>query len=842
MTVEAPIWSINLSDVSDRIMSSNQGLSSQEARRRLAQHGKNEIVRKVQKHGLTIFLYQFVNPLILILIGAAIIAFFLHEELDAIVILGIVLCNSILGFIQEYKAEKALRTLRGYVTSTVQVLRDGEAVEVDTTHLVIGDVVFLHIGDVVPADMRIMELHEFSVDESSLTGESVPVEKSNSIVSAKYSLPQQLSNMVFMGTVVSSGTAKCMVTSVGGKTFLGSTARMLNSEHVQGEFHRGILSFSNFLLKVTLIMTLLVFAANALLGRGIITSFLFALALAVGITPEVLPIIVTVTLSAGALQMAREKVITKRLASIEDLGNMDVLCCDKTGTLTEGKMSLQSYVGLDGRPNKDVLLYGLLCNSINDQRHKPSFENPIDRAIWDSRAAKKLRKDMGIYAVLDENEFDFERRRMSVLIQKNGRRLLLVKGGAEAVLHACRLPHIEKDRLLRMIQKYEEDGYISIAVARKTMVKMTCCKSDESSLDMLGFLLFHDPPKKTVKESLERLHNLGVSVRVISGDSPIVTRKVCQEVGLAISEDRIVTGDELSRLNDDAFIDHCLRYNIFSRVSPEQKHRIVRSLQEKGYVVGFLGDGINDAPAMHQADVGISVNTATPVAKDAADIILLQKSLGSIAHGVEGGRKTFANINKYIFNTISANFGNMITVAAASLFLTFIPLLPSQILLANFMSDFPLLTLYRDNVDSVSIRKPKHWNIKVIGHFMYWFGALSSIFDFIMIIALMLIFSATPGMLRTGWFLMSILSEIVITFAIRTRLPLHKSRPSRVLVISSLFTGLLSVWLVFTSFGRHLFQFESLPLNIGLFMAGVVLAYLLAAEIGKVFFFRRYEV
>lgn len=850
-------WALSAQEVLSQYKTCEKGLLSIEAHDRLEKNGRNELPGKEKGRGFSIFLNQFSNALVLVLIAAAGVSFFLAvynhtgEYTDSIVILSIVLLNSVLGFVQEYKAEKTLRELRKYVTLQAKVDRDGVISEIDARELVTGDIVYLNIGDMVPADIRLLSSEELSTDESSLTGESAPVQKDVQAVSAKYSMPQQLSNMVFMGTIISGGNGHGVVTATGQDSFFGNTASYLGQAEPMGDFQKNINIFSNFLLKVTLSMTVFIFAANAFLGKDVFESFLFAVALAVGITPEVLPIIVTISLSTGALKMAEKKVIVKRLASVEDLGNIDTLCCDKTGTLTEGELSVLRYVDYSGKKEDDILVYGLLCNSVKVRKGRKVFGNYIDRAIWKTPEAKALEHRLRNYVVLEENELDFQRRRMSILAKTGNGNLLVAKGAPESVLSACKDIAVDgkEERITQKlalsvkekVEGYEKEGYIVIAVASKKTDMEDTTHADEKDMTFRGFLLFLDLPKKSVKESLKILHGLEVAVKVLSGDSQYVTRKVCQDVGLEIAEGRVVTGDELAALDVKEFEEYSLRYNVFARVTPEQKHRIVAGLMRRGHIVGFMGDGVNDAPALKTADVGISVDSATGVAKESSDIILLKKSLHVLAEGITAGRKTFANINKYIFNTVSANFGNMFTLAASSMFLRFIPLLPSQILVNNLVSDVPNLTVATDNVDKELLKKPRRWNIHAIFNFMVFFGLISTFFDLVLITTMILVLKAGPELFRTAWFLESLVSEVVITFAIRTKLPFYKSRPSRLLLGTSVFALAVAIALIYTEYGRELFKFVEMPSEVLAVIAVIVLAYFAVAEAAKHYFYRRFE-
>ncbi|MEK9132162.1 MAG: magnesium-translocating P-type ATPase [Patescibacteria group bacterium] len=846
------VWAQDALEVMKVLETSEKGLSHLQAADRLRKYGKNEISQKGGRGWLRILISQFESALILILVGAAAIAFFIGETVDAVVIFAIVFINAILGFFQEFKAEKALAALQKFVTVKTKVIRDGIVMEIDASEIVPGDIVHLNIGDMIPADIRLFHVDDFTTDESSLTGESVPVEKHTDALESKKDLPQDITNMAFMGTSVASGLGEGVVTAVGRDTFFGKTAAYLKAPVTETEFHKGIRSFGNLLMKVTFIMTLFILIANAALGKSFFDSLLFAIALAVGIAPEMLPILLTITLSNGALKMAKDKVITKTLPSVEDLGNMDILCCDKTGTLTEGELKLFDYQNIDGEHDEQLLLYGLLCNSNLVTKGKKSFGNVIDRALFGSEKSAIARARIKDFKTLDRNEFDFERRRMSVVVKGEGICVFVVKGAPDSVIKTCTAVRVKgKDekltpefdkKITEQIERFENEGFRIIAVAEKPYDKDDSNKKDEHNLVFLGFLFFMDPPKKDARDSLLALEKLGVEIKVISGDSQFVTHKVCGEVGLKIAEDRVVTGAELEELSEKEFHKYARTYNVFARVTPEQKFKIVESLSKEEHVVGFLGDGINDAPALRAADVGISVDTGAGIAKEAADVILLKKNLSVIVDGIISGRKIFGNITKYVLNTISANFGNMFTVAASSVFLKFIPLLPSQILLNNFMSDIPLLTIANDNVDEELLKKPKKWQIKTITRFMIYFGLVSSIFDLCLILPLIFIFKTTPEMFRTAWFVESALSEIVITFAIRTRVAFWKSRPSMALLYSSIGTVAVTIGITYFALGAQLFEFVKMPATILLFITGVLAAYFVAAEVVKRRFFAKFMI
>ncbi len=832
-------WSLSEADFLNKIQTTKNGLSKDEAQKRLLQNGPNKLEDKDKKGPLRIFISQFNSPLTLLLMGGALVSLFIGERIDAYVILAIIVLSSFLGFFQEYKSSKALDALKGLVSIKTRVVRGGEKIEVDVQSLVVGDVIVMDIGDIIPADVRIISADGLTIDESSLTGESLPVNKNTTPAKPESTEPQDLENVAFMGTAISSGYGIGVVVATAHDTFFGKTASLLVTEP-ETDFQKSIRHFGNLLLKITFVMTLFILIANAVLGKSFFDSLLFAIALAVGITPEVLPILMTISLSRGALKMAKSQVITKTLASVENLGNIDILCCDKTGTLTSGVVELSDYLSLSNTQDEEVLLFGALCNNEG---------NPIDKAILEHETTKKNETIISQYKILDTNEFDFNRRRMSVIAERDNKRILIVKGAAENIISCCstvfmngaeqKITQKTKDEIAEFMTKHESNGYRVIAVATKPFALKDSSEKNETELTLRGVLLFLDPAKATAKEAIERLEKLGIAIKIISGDSALVTQKICHDVGLIIKNNRVITGEDLSKCSLAELSDYALKYNVFARVNPEQKYQIVDALTKQDHVVGFLGDGINDAPALKVADVGISVDSASDIAKQAADIILLQKSLRILGDGIVQGRKIFANIMKYILNTISANFGNMFTVAASSLFLPFIPLLPGQILLNNFVSDMPLLTIASDNVDDQMVHKPKRWDMKFITKFMIIFGLLSTFFDLLLILPLFFILKVSPEAFRTAWFIESSLSEVLITFAIRSTLPFFKSRPSNWLIFSSLATGAVCFALPYFTFGNTLFEFVPLSPMIIALTVGVLFAYFIFAEITKHIFFKK---
>jgi Mg2+-importing ATPase len=816
------------------------GLTDAEARRRLAEQGPNE-VSTVQPHPvLTAIANQLRNRLVGLLVAAAVVAYAVGERVDAAVILVVVAVNALLGFAQEHRAERALRSLRAVLTRRALARRDGRLVEIDARDLVPGDVVQLQIGDQVPADLRLLSADELSADEATLTGESVPADKA---------VTDGPAGQMLMGTIVASGYGAGVVVATGGRTAFGQTAAALQAPADETDFQKGIRGFSALLLRVALTMTVFVFLVNLVLDRGVFESLLFAVALAVGIAPEALPAVITVALSTGALHLARQKVIVKRLIAVEDLGNIDVLCCDKTGTLTTGVVSLEDWVDTEGRRDVTVLEYGLLSGGPDLEDAAAAPRNSIDRAVWDAVGPAGMGELAAHARVLDRNEFDFRRRSVSALVDAHGARMLAVKGAPESLLpRVVNVQRAGNDEpltaeaaaaLTGRVAGLEQAGKRVLLVATRALDVTRTTGADETGLTVRGLLVLSDRPKTDARGALTALADLKVELKVLSGDSPTATAGVCREVGLAIAGGRIVTGDELEAVSPGGLRELARQCNVFARVSPDQKHRLVEALRAEGRVVGFLGDGVNDAPALRAADVGIAVDTGAGVAKDAADIVLLEKSLAVLADGIVGGRRTFANITKYIFNTMSANFGNMTTIAASSLFLPFIPLLPGQILLNNLLSDVPLMALSTDRVEEDLLRRPRRWHLGAITRFMVWFGVLSAVFDIVLILGMMRWLHTGVDAFRTAWFVESACSEILVTFAIRTRGAFYRGRPGAALVLLSLLALGVAALLPITGVGQRFFSFVPLPLPLSLLIAGVLLAYFVSAESLKRWFFTR---
>lgn len=836
-------WNLPINKLLTILNTSQKGLTTLEANKRLKKYGYNQIIKKeILPPALNIFLAQFKNWLMLVLVFTAIVLFLLGEHFNSLIILSILIASVLFGFFQEYKAERISQELKKFISYRVMTKRDGKWKEINSKNLTIGDIVKLQIGDLVPADIRLIKIDELTANESSLTGESFPVNKTTKQIKEDSNQPQKITNMVFMGTSIVEGYGIGVVVATGNNTFFGKTALYLEKTTRETEFQKEIRKFSSLIFRIFLTMTIFVFLINSLYGKGVINSFLFAVALGVGIAPELLPAIITVTLSQGALKMAHRKVIVKHLISVEDLGNVDTLCTDKTGTLTKGTLSLSKYLNAEGKEDKEVLIKALICTKNFVYGKNFSSISPIDQALWNDKKAEILKNELADYKPIDENEFDFKRRRMSVLVNYKKKNLLVVKGSPESILSITNLPPKQQEFFLQKAKTYEREGFRVIAVGETQLFKKISSKADEKNLALVGFLLFHDPIKPEAKKSLRLFQDLGVKIKILSGDSVEITKSIAKQVGINVNKEKILSGEELEFLPETTFEKYAWKYNLFARLTPEQKYKIVASLNKKGHVVGFLGDGINDAPALKAADVGIAVDTGAPVAKEAADIILLEKNLEILAAGIKWGRKTFGNIMKYIMNTISANFGNMFTVAISSLFLRFIPLLPKQILLTNLLSDIPLFAIATDRVDPQFTHRPKRWNTKMISNFMLYFGFISSFFDLILILPMAFLWKSSPEIFRTAWFIESSLSEMAITFVIRTKLPFYKSIPSKLLILTSLFSGGMVILLPILNVGQKLFDFVNLPLYLWAWLILVLVGYFILTEIIKHSFFKKFDL
>ena len=810
-------------------VTAHEGLSGDEVARREAEYGPNA----VSSHRARLFpvlWHQLRSPLLGLLMTAAIASFFVGERTDAVII-GLIVGVSVgLGFVNEYRAEKAAEALHSQISHQTVVIRDGRPTTLDVTALVPGDLVELRLGGIVPADLRLLEVVGLECDESVLTGESLPVDKSTTPVPPGTPLAE-LAGCALMGTVVHAGSGSGIVVATGARTEFGKIAAGLQQHEPETEFQVGLRKFSMLLVQVAGVLTTSIFAINLLLHRPLLESLLFSLAIAVGITPQLLPAVVATSLAAGSREMARHKVLVKRLVCIEDLGDVDVLFTDKTGTLTEGRVS---YARAVPAGHDSVLRYGLLCTEITEQGGRAVGGNPLDQALWDSPATADEQAGLAGCTRLGVLSFDHDRRMVSVVVRDAaGLLTLITKGAPEAVLDRCvEVPEAARDALAAEFAA----GNRVVAVARRAVVtEHPPTAEDERDLRLVGLLVFLDPPKQGAAEALLRLANLGIAVKVVTGDNPAVAVKVCRDLGLG--EAGALTGTDLDALDDDQLAAAITSTTVFARVSPEHKARIVRAQRRSGGGVAFLGDGVNDALALHAADVGISVDSATDVAKDAADVILLEKDLNVLADGVVEGRRIFANTIKYVLMGTSSNFGNMFSAAGASLFLTFLPMLPSQILLNNLLYDASQLAIPTDNVDEEQLRRPSHWDIAFIRRFMVYFGPLSSVFDFVTFAVMLWVFHSGPAQFRSGWFVESLATQTLVIFVIRTRrIPFFRSHPSLPLTLAVCGVVAVGALLPATPLA-HSLGFQPLPGGFFAALAGMVVCYLALIEVGKRIFY-----
>ena len=806
---------------------SERGLTSAEAARKLAQYGPNDPTPKKQRSHLTELLLQFANPLVAILLFASVVSAFIGELANAAIVIIIVTLSVAVNFVQTFRSSKAAARLRNTVAPTATVLRDGVFAEVPRVDVVPGDVIRLCAGDLVPADARLTQAKDLHLQQSALTGESMPVEKK---VKAG---DDSDATMVLLGTSVVSGSATAVVLATGARTAFGDIATRLTTRAPETEFDRGIKQFGSLILKAVfgLVMFILIVRIGA--HRGAFESVLFAVALAVGLTPEFLPMITSVTLARGAVAMAKHKVIVKHLSAIQNLGSIDVLCSDKTGTLTRGSMAFAGSYDAFGQTSDTPLFFARL-----NSKFETGIRSPLDAAILEH----DVTHDTDAYTKVDEIPFDFERRRLSVVVERSGERCLIAKGSPEGIL-ACATAYVSGDgqqlplgddvraRCCETYESLSARGLRVLAVATSQVPNgREYSIADEHDLVLAGFVVFADPPLEGARQAIASLVRDGVQVKILTGDNELVTRHVCAQVGL--DAEQIVLGSALESMNDMALAHVAEQTTVFARMSPAQKNRVVLALKHRSHVVGYLGDGINDAPALHAADVGISVASAVDVARDAADIILLEAGLDVLHRGIMEGRRAFGNVTKYLLMGTSSNFGNMFSMAGASVFLSFLPMLPTQILLNNLLYDLAQITIPTDNVDSEVIAAPQRWDVRTIRNFMLVMGPLSSLFDFLTFFVLLRFFHAGEALFHTGWFVASLATQTLVLFVIRTpRNPLT-SRPSWPLAFTTVAMVVVSVILPYSPLAGVL-GFEPLPGRYFIFLAVVTVSYLILAEVAK---------
>ncbi len=835
-------WNLPAEALQSQLGALPAGLSQREAHARTARFGPNTLRDYGERPLLIQYLSHFKNPLVMVLLAASAVSALTGEITGFVIIWAIVLMSVTLDFIQEYRAGRAAEQLKKAVAVRATVLRDGHSQEIQIAGLVPGDVVLLAAGDLIPADCRLLEAKDFFINQALLTGESYPVEKHARELSVPVEDLSQAENTVFMGTSVISGMARAMVCRTGADTAVGDIADSLVAKAPPTAFELGTQSFGMLIMRLTFLLVLFVFLINAFFHRPFLESFLFAIALAVGLTPELLPMVITVTLSRGALRMAKKQVIVKQLAAIHNLGSMDVLCTDKTGTLTEGRIQLERHLDAQGNDSAQVLRLAYL-----NSHFETGLKSPLDDAIL-----RHEEIDVSGWRKIDEVPFDFERRRVSVLVDQGEQRLLVVKGSPEDILRLSTHYAVGEtqdtqpmdEKALASIQALHDslgrEGFKVLGIAWKAVAldHPHAVVDDETELVFAGFAAFLDPPKTSATHALKALAASGISIKIVTGDSELITRHVCAQLGMPVTG--VLNGSDIQRMGDPTLAVRVKEANLFCRVTPAQKSRVILSLRAQGHTVGYLGDGINDAPSLRAADIGISVDSAVDVAKAAASMIMLRHDLNVLHAGVMEGRRTFANIMKYIMMGTSSNFGNMFSMAGATLFLPFLPMLPTQILLNNLLYDVSELPIPMDNVDNEYLAHPRHWDTTFIRNFMWVVGPVSSIFDFLMFFILLKVFSAGEALFHTGWFIESIATQVLVIFVIRTRNNPLKSRPSVALTITSLLVVLMAAALPFTPLATHL-GFVAPPPLFFLILSAMVLCYLVAVEFAKRFFYHHFS-
>jgi P-type Mg2+ transporter len=840
----------NTDTVLKALGSRQEGLSQAEADSRLKQFGPNEIAREKRQSPLMRLLDNVKNPLVLLLTALGVLSYLTGDLRATVVIFVMVFLGLVLRFYQELRADNAAEKLKAMVSNTATVVRGGKDAEAALKLLVPGDVIRLAAGDMVPADVRVLAAKDLFLNQAALTGESLPVERKADSLSADVQNPLELPNICFLGSNVESGSATAVVIYTRDKTYFGSLAASIIGQRVLTSFDKGINQFTWLMIRFIAVMVPAVFLINGLSKQNWLEAFLFAMAVAVGLTPEMLPMIVTVNLSKGALAMARKKVIVKRLNAIQNFGAMDVLCTDKTGTITEGKIALEKHLDVRGEPSEKVLLYGYL-----NSYHHTGLKNLLDEAILDHEELEERLKANEKYRKIDEIPFDFARRRMSVVVEdETGLNTLICKGAVEEVVSLCNRVEIngeivgktpEHDAKSRQLAaELNSEGFRVIALAFKEMPNApdepVYAVKDESELILLGFLSFLDPPKGTATVALKQLKRLNVDVKILTGDNEIITAYICKQVGMPV--EHLLLGPQIETMNDEQCAEAVSATTVFARLVPAHKERIIRMLQSKGHVVGFMGDGINDAPALKAADVGISVDGAVDIAKESSDIILLENNLLILEQGVMEGRRVFGNIVKYIKMAASSNFGNMFSVVGASAFLPFLPMLPIQVLTNNLLYDFSQTTIPTDEVDADWLTKPRQWTIGSIQRFILFIGPISSIFDYLTFFMMLYVFNAwtNPTLFHTGWFVESLFTQTLIIHVIRTnKIPFIESRASVPLIVTSLIIVAVGAWLTVSPLADTL-GFVPLPPLYWLLLAMMLVCYVILTQVVKVWFIRRF--
>jgi Mg2+-importing ATPase len=827
----------NIDQLFTNLNSGNNGLDCSLAEKRIKEQKEKLKIESRFKRSLKLLVRQFSNPLMLLLVIAVILAAVLGEISDTVIILFIILASGLLSFWQEMNAGNAIDKLRQLVEVKHDIIREGKECIVNTIEVVPGDIVVLHAGDIIPADCRIIESNELHVNESTLTGESFPAEKNAGILPANTPLNKKY-NCLWKSTNVVSGTAKALVINSGDETMFGQISHSLSTT-TDTAFEKDIKQFGFFLLKITVVLSIVILVVNLYFHKPLFDSVLFSLAVAIGMAPELLPAIMTFAMSAGAKRMMEKKVIVKKLSAIFNFGQVNVLCTDKTGTITSGIVKIKDIVNVEGISNDLVKLYTYINSSMQG-----GFSNPIDDAIIE------LKLDKNDFVKLDEVPYDFIRKRLSILVKQNNKNIIITKGALKNVLDACNtyqdkennsqvLDDEQRKNIEKFFVDYSETGYRVLGICYKNIDKQKITRDDETEMTFLGFILLEDPLKENVLDSIERLEKMNVSIKIITGDNRYAAMHTAKKLGLNAAE--ILTGEEMNNMSPGALIANVLGITVFAEIEPYQKERIIRALQKSNNIVAYIGDGINDVAAIHAADTGISTNNAVDVAKEAADFVLLEKDLSVLADGIYEGRKSFINSMKYIFINTGSTFGNMFSVAGASLLLPFLPMLPKQILLTNFITDFPFLSVSSDNVDEEELNKPIKWDIKLIRKFMIVFGLHSSIFDFVTFYALYYHFKLKDSEFQTGWFLESVFTQLLILFIIRTKKTLIKSKPGKFLIITSLVAFAFTIWLPISPFANALGFKIAHSAEIAI-IAGILIAYIITADILKIWFFKSLRI
>jgi len=825
--------SIAIEQLYVQLQSSDKGVPDALAEQRIKEQLKFFQKEPRFKGELKLLVRQFTNPLILLLVIAVLLSALLGESSDSFIILFILITTGLLGFWQELNAGRAMEKLRKMIEMKHTVIREGRQLQLSTHQIVPGDILLFDAGDIIPADCRIIESNELHINESSLTGESFPVEKTPGRVADDLPLSKKY-NCLWQGTNVISGSVTAIVVQTGNQTVFGQMTQSL-IQTPEAAFEKGIKRFGFFLLRITIILSIIILIANLYFKKPLFDSVLFSLALAVGMAPELLPAIMTFAMSAGAKRMLKKKVIVKKLSSIFNFGEVNVLCADKTGTITEGNVTVKDIVDIQGKSSELMRLYACL-----NARLQNGFTNPIDRAI------ASLDVSLRDYKKINEIPYDFIRKRLSVAVKNDQQRFFVTKGAFNNILEVCNYVETENgntesidEQKRKLIENdfisYSQQGYRVLGLAYKQFEKDKIGRNDEQQMIFLGFILLEDPLKESTLSSIHRLEQLHIEVKIITGDNRFAALHAAQKIGM--KDPTILSGEELDKLYPEALIVKAKHTNIFAEIEPHQKERIIKALQKSNITVGYIGDGINDVAAINAADIGISTNNATDVAREAADFVLLEKDLSVLADGIYEGRKSFVNSMKYIFITTGATFGNMFSVAGASLFLPFLPMLPKQILLTNLVTDLPFLTIASDHADEDQLTMPGKWNLKMIRNFMIVFGLHSSIFDFITFYVLYVYFRLSGSPFQTGWFLESAITELLILYIIRTKKSFIKSRPGKWLLITGIIAFCITIFLPVSPFAG-LLGFSVAHAQQLIAIALILVVYIITADLLKIIFFR----